>query len=111
MLTSHSRGNTATGLRQAQQENRGSITSVQIFPLEHCLPSPNVNALKPEFNLTGTSTGLMHKAIDFVRAGKSRTATPADNRHHILFALEQDLNNNLVFASPNASVCTCQLKQ
>lgn len=39
---------------QARQANRGSMTSVQKRPLEHCLRSPKVNALQPAFTLIYT---------------------------------------------------------
>jgi len=48
MLTSHIWGN------NARQNNQGSITGVQKFPAEHCLPSPNVNSLYPPFTLIYT---------------------------------------------------------
>jgi len=57
----------------------------------------------------------MHKAIDFVRTRKSQNGYTRKQQklrmtsHTVYFRTEPD--NNLVLASFNASVCTCQLRE
>ena len=91
MLTSHNWDNTATGLRQAQQENRGSITSVQKFPLENCLPSPNVNALKPEFTLIYTSP---YRAVNTLPVGYTSQSVNNNFPFSTAVVIMQQLNKN-----------------